>query len=117
MIKRLGAACCLLVCFTALAVAQAVPANPVTPTTIDFSPILNPIIQAVAIVASVTALPAMWWGINWIRSKLGLAQLEQDNALRQAVDAGLQKSLGSGISQVREAVAGLPMQLTTASRT
>jgi hypothetical protein len=90
------------------ALAQTAPAA----TTIDFSPILNPIIQALGIVASVTAIPAMWMGINWIRSKAGLAAIDKDNATRQAVDAGLQKSLGSGISQVRDAVAGLPMTVS-----
>lgn len=108
ILKRGWVAVALTVSMTACAFAQ-VPATPVASTTIDFSPILNPIIQALGIVASVSAIPAMWWGINWIRSKAGLSAIDSDNAMRQAVDAGLQKSLGSGISQVRDAVAGLPM--------
>lgn len=96
--------------------ATPVPATPVTSTTIDFSPILSPIIQALGIVASLTALPALWWAVNWVRQKAGMSVLERDNAIRMAIDAGLQKSLGSGISQVQEAVAGLPMSISTKNK-
>jgi hypothetical protein len=80
---------------------------------VDFSPIVTPVVQALGIVASVTALPAMWYAVNWIRAKVGLAAIDKDNAVRVAVDAGLQKSVGSGISRVQDAVAGLPMKVDT----
>lgn len=79
--------------------------------TVDFAPVLTPIVQALGIVASVIALPAMWMGVNWIRGKLHLQQLDKDNALRVAIDAGLQKSVGSAISKTETAVAGLPMSV------
>ena len=107
------AAAIAVVCTIGAVCAQSVPATPVASSTIDFSPILTPIIQALGIVASATALPALWFGINWIRSKMNLAAIDQNNAMRIAVDAGLQKSLGSGISQIKEAVAGLPMEVNT----
>lgn len=82
---------------------------PAAAETVDFSPVLTPIIQAVGMVASVTALPVMWMGVNWIRNKLHLQALAKDDALRVAIDAGLQKSVGSAISKSEAAVAGLPM--------
>lgn len=101
----------LALLYAGAAIAQTTV--PVVSHTVDFSPVLTPIVQALGIVASLTALPAMWYGVNWVRGKLGLQAIEKDNALRVAVDAGLQKSLGSGISKVQEAVAGLPMQVST----
>lgn len=80
---------------------------------VDFSPVVVPIIQSLGIVASVVALPLMWWAVNWVRSKMNLSQIAENDALRHAVDAGLQKSLGSGISKVETAVAGLPMTVDT----
>lgn len=82
---------------------------------VDFSPVVTPIVQALAVVASVTALPAMWYAVNWIRVHMGLTAIEKDNAMRVALDVGLQKSVGSGISRVQEAVAGLPMTVNTKS--
>lgn len=80
---------------------------------VDFSPVVIPIVQALGIVASAVALPVMWFAVNWVRSKMNLSQIAENDALRRAVDAGLQKSLGSGISKVEAAVAGLPMTVTT----
>lgn len=80
---------------------------------VDFSPVVTPIVQALAVVASVTALPAMWYLVNWVREHAGLAAIDKTNAMRVALDAGLQKSVGSGISRVQDAVAGLPMTLDT----
>lgn len=80
---------------------------------VDFSPVVVPVVQALGLVASAVALPAMWWAVNWIRSKMNLSQIAENDALRHAVDAGLQKSLGSGISKVEAAVAGLPMTVDT----
>lgn len=114
LIITAGAALALL--STAAMAAEAVTATPVTSSTVDFSPVLNPIIQGVGIVAGLTALPTMWFVVNWLRSKMGLASIEKDNSLRMAVDMGMQKSVGSAISQVQEAVAGLPMTITTKNR-
>ncbi len=115
MFKRLiaGAATLALAALYVGAAAAQATSVPITSSTIDFSPVLMPIIQALGIVASLTALPAMWYGVNWIRNKMGLQEIEKTSALRVAVDAGLQKSLGLGISQVQAAVAGLPMAVTT----
>lgn len=80
---------------------------------IDFSPVVVPIVQALGIVMSVVALPLMWFAVNWVRSKMNLSQISEDDALRRAVDQGLQKSVGAGISRVEKAVAGVPMTVTT----
>lgn len=104
-----------LLILVSCALGAVCTAAPAMAASVDFAPVVTPIVQALAIVASVTALPAMWFGVNWVRSKMGLAAIDKDNALRVAVDTGLQKSLGSGISRVQEAVAGLPMQVNTKS--
>lgn len=83
---------------------------------IDLSPILTPVIQAVALVVSATALPLAWYVINWIRSKLKLSKITEDDAIRRVLDQGLQKSVGAGISRVEEAVAGLPMTVETKNK-
>lgn len=93
----------------ATAAAAVVFSAPAQAATVDFSPVFVPIVQALGIVASAVALPLMWLGVNWVRGKLHLQALEKDNALRIAVDAGLQKSVGSAISKTEAAVAGLPM--------
>lgn len=102
--------------FAAAMAAEAITTAPVAYSTVDFSPVLNPIIQGVGIVAGLTALPTMWFVLNWIRSKMGLAAIEKDNGFRMAVDMGMQKSVGSAISQVQEAVAGLPMTIATKNK-
>lgn len=101
----------LVVTAALAALYVAAAAFPAHATVVDFSPVLTPIVQALGIVASAVALPLMWMGVNWVRNKLHLQQLAKDNALRVAIDAGLQKSVGSAISKTQEAVAGLPMQV------
>lgn len=94
----------------ALAVLTLPPAHAAA---VDFSPVLEPILQALGIVAGVVALPLMWYVVNWLRGLVGLQAIQKDAAIRVALDAGLQKSVGSGISRVQAAVAGLPMTVDT----
>lgn len=80
-------------------------------STVDLSPVIVPLVQVTGGLISALAPVLVWYAIRWVRSKMSLSQLGEDDALRQVVNQGLQKAIGAGVSRVQAAVAGQPMTI------
>lgn len=87
--------------------AQTALAPAVTSTTLDLSPVLTGLVEALCAVLAALAVPIFWAGWGWLQNRFKLSALEIDDATRATVDQGLQKALGYGIAQLHAEAAAL----------
>lgn len=82
-----------------------------TGSEVDLSPIIVPLVQAIGGVIAALAPVLAYYLINWVRTKLKLAELGRDDEMRKVINQGLQTAIGVAINRVNAAVAGKPMTI------
>lgn len=70
-------------------------------TTVDLSPVVNPLIQGLGVIITGMLIPLAWKGYRLLEKKLGLEDLKIEQQYRSAIDQGAQTAIGGALSKLK----------------